>query len=142
MNKVVAAVVAAMLVAFGFVIATAASSAPKPSPTMLSAVVDVESTTQQATLVRGNGVVSAVWIGTDGFYHVTFDRDVSQCAYVATAGVSSAFTIADDDIILNVEPALDNNTGLAAPNAVTVEEWDGGTNTPHGTEGFHLIVEC
>jgi hypothetical protein len=138
----VASMLALVIVSFVVAFTRPAGGAPVRAPTMLSAVVFVEPTTQQATLVRGNGVTDAVWIGTDGFYTVTFNRDVSSCAYVATAGVPYSNSVADDDVILDVAPALDNNTGLPAPNGVSVEEWDGGLNAPHGSTGFHLIVEC
>jgi hypothetical protein len=37
-------------------------------------------------LTRGSHAVSSTYVGFGGIYRVTFDRDVSQCAYVATLG--------------------------------------------------------
>ncbi len=50
---------------------------------LMSAAVRVSGTT--ATLVRGSGVTSITRIGA-GLYQVIFDRDVTQCFYVATIG--------------------------------------------------------
>jgi hypothetical protein len=141
MRRTLWVLAAAWLVAVTAAVAvTPASSAPRPAPTMLSAVVFVEPTTQQATLVRGNGVTDAVWIGTDGFYHVTFNRDVSSCAYTATAGVPYWNSVNDDGVILNVAPASDGSGPL--PDAVTVQEYDAVLGRDNGSTGFHLIVEC
>jgi hypothetical protein len=121
-------------------VAIPASSAPRPTPTTLSAVVFVEPTTQQATLIRGNNVLSATWIGTDGIYNVTFNRDVSTCTYTATAGIPYWDSVSDDGVILNVAPAA-NGFG-ALPNAVMVQEYDAVLARGNGSTGFHLIVEC
>jgi hypothetical protein len=130
------------LVVMSFVVAFTrpAGGAPIKAPTMLSAVVFVEPTTQQATLIRGNGATSAAWTGTDGIYDVTFKQDVTSCTYTASAGVPYWNSITDDAVILNVAPASNGFGPL--PNAVMVQEYDAVLGRDNGSTGFHLIVEC
>jgi hypothetical protein len=53
---------------------------PGPAADLVWAVVDV-----LGQLTRGSHAVSSTYVGLGGgFYQVTFDQDVSDCAYVAT----------------------------------------------------------
>jgi hypothetical protein len=105
-------------------------SAPPVRPTVLTAVVNVD-----GTLARGSGAVSSAALGVDGQYEVIFDRDVSQCAYVATAGEATIFP-ADDAITLGVSPREGNVNG------VFLAEFDALLGRDSYSSGFHLIVAC
>ncbi len=100
---------------------------------MLSAVVNVD-----GTLARGSGAVSSKQIGADGTYAVEFTRDVTGCAYVATAGGALPFTPDPDDAItLGVAPY-----GEGGPNWVDLIEYDAILGRDSFSSGFHLIVFC
>jgi hypothetical protein len=84
------------------------------------------------SLARGLGAVSSRGTGLIGNYEVIFNRDVRNCAYVATIGRF--------------------NTGVAAPGEITVASRGGNNNGVFLTlkdsagnrraEGFHLVVTC
>lgn len=99
--------------------------------TALWAVVD-----DDATLVRGSGVVhtarTAFSSPGEGSYQVTFDQDVSECAYQATIGSPTPGGVM-------VAPLLHVIVG-PIPEGVAVS-----TSTPTGTSAdraFHLAVFC
>jgi hypothetical protein len=131
MRRLVAAcaftALAALLVA---VSATVSESAPPPRSTTLSAVVNVD-----GSLARGNGAVSSASLGVDGQYEVIFDRDVTQCAYVAVGGEATDFG-ADDAITIGVSRRQGN------PNGVFLIEYDAILMRDSYSSGFHLIVNC
>jgi hypothetical protein len=130
-----AAGVVAAVVALAAGLAVAAIPAPasaRPGPVTLWAVVNVD-----GTLARGDGATAAQATGVDGEYRVTFDRDVSGCAYVATAGEASAFTAGPDDAItFGVAP--DNQD----TSTVFALEYDAILARDSYSSGFHLAVFC
>ncbi|NEP12243.1 MAG: hypothetical protein F6K14_18955 [Symploca sp. SIO2C1] len=95
--------------------------------TGLFAVVNVN-----GTLDRGFGVVSSQKLMTGG-YEVTFNRNISSCAYVATIGSAAS-------------------SGIVSPAAISVIGRSGNANGLYvvtsdlsGTrkdEPFHLVVQC
>jgi hypothetical protein len=107
----------------------ARSGSPKVAGFM-SAVVNLD-----GSLARGYGAVSSVALGVDGQYDVTFNRDVSTCAYVANGGEATA-TSPDDAVVFTVAPREGNTR------AVFVQEWDGVLGYDSYSSGFHLIVVC
>jgi hypothetical protein len=112
------------------VLAAPSFSAAPVRPTVLTAVVNVD-----GTLARGSGAVSSEALGVDGQYRVTFNRDVSQCAYVGAGGEASAFP-ADDAITIGASPSD------ASVNAVFVQESAAILGYDSYSSGFHLIVAC
>lgn len=119
-------------------VTSGSSSASRPAaPTMLTAVVD-----KDGPLAYGVGAVSSRQVGADGSYEVTFDRDVSRCAYVAAAGdyTGDSYAGPDDAITMGAAPR-DGNV-----NAVYLIEFDaiGDELGPRDmySSGFHLIVVC
>jgi hypothetical protein len=84
--------------------------------------------TQQGTLARGSRVTAVTKLGI-GQYEVTFNGDVSQCAYIATT--TNAYSQA-----LGVFTA----GGHLSPNGVFVETKNQGGGLTDGP--FHLIVSC
>ena len=105
-------------------------SAAPVKPTTLTAVVNVD-----GTLARGSGAVSSEALGVDGQYVVTFNRDVSQCAYVGAGGEATPFT-SDDGITIGAAPSDSNS------NAVFIQEYDAVLGFDSYSSGFHLIVVC
>jgi hypothetical protein len=126
-------VAAAAALAAGLAVAAIPSAASaRPGPVTLWAVVNVD-----GTLARGDGAVTAQATGVDGEYRVTFDRDVSGCAYVATAGEATAFTTGPDDAItFGVAP--DNQD----TSTVFALEYDAILARDSYSSGFHLAVFC
>ncbi len=105
-------------------------AAPRTSTPTSWAVVNLD-----GSLARGRDAVSSAQLGVDGQYEVVFNRDVSQCAYVANGG--EATTIGPDDaIVLTVAPREGN------PSAVFIQEWDGVLARDSYSSGFHLVVTC
>jgi len=84
------------------------------------------------TLINGRKASDAGKVGmADNLYAVTFDRDVSQCAYVATL---TEITGGDNLGFVSTEPSGSD------PNDVIVETRDiGGSGDPRS---FHLQVSC
>lgn len=105
-------------------------AAPPVKTGPLAAVVNLD-----GTLARGNGAVSSLANGVDGQYVVSFNRDVSGCAYVASGGEATA-SGPDDAVVFTVAPAFGNTSG------VFVQEWDGVLAQDSYSSGFHLIVVC
>jgi hypothetical protein len=81
--------------------------------------------------VRGRGLASSAQTGT-GQYQVIFDRDVRQCAYVATLGDESASGPGTGQI--SVTSAASNVNGVR----VVTRTSDGALQD----RSFHLIVSC
>lgn len=86
----------------------------------MSALVDVG-----GTVLRGSRVVSTTYIGT-GVNLVDFDRDVSNCAYAATAY--------DPGRTMEVEPRFSDNPGVY----VVATDSNGVSND----SAFYLTVTC
>jgi hypothetical protein len=87
--------------------------------------------TNGGSIVRERGVVSSE--ETDpAVYEVTFNRDVSECAWSATVARNVAAEPASGEI--GVRPPADN------PNAVIVHTWDSAGNP--SINRFHLVVTC
>jgi len=80
---------------------------------------------------KSPGVVSVSKLSLAGWYRVTFNRDVSQCAFAATAYAhqGSAFATAGNEI------GTDGNTVRVE----TYAPFDGGIPV---NRAFHLIVTC
>jgi hypothetical protein len=94
---------------------------------VLSAVVDAD-----GTLARGSGVTTVDKYGT-GNYGVKFRRNVRNCTYVATIGLSGA---SGTETNSSIDVVSDN----ASVNGVFVDTEDfAGTQVDRG---FHLIVFC
>jgi hypothetical protein len=106
------------------------SAARSTTAVSLTAVVNVD-----GSLARGRGVVSSAQLGVDGQYEVVFNRDVSNCAYVASGG--EATTLPPDDAVVFTVAPRDGNA-----NAVFVQEWDGVLGRDSYSSGFHLMVVC
>jgi hypothetical protein len=84
------------------------------------------------TLAASSGVVGAVAHTTStGIYVVSFNRDVSQCAFIATIGVRNGGLPGDPEIAAN------NQTGF--PEQVVVETFLGATATDRS---FNVAVLC
>jgi hypothetical protein len=125
--------IAAVLIASALILGLVSfAEAGKPITTASSlwAVVNVD-----GTLVRGSGVTGTTFGDVDGVYWVEFNRDVSQCAYVAVGGEATTFP-ADDAITIGVSPSARN------PNEVYLIEFDTILNQDAYSSGFHLIVSC
>lgn len=97
-------------------------------PDVLSATVDAGIPT---TLVRGVGATEVVRLNA-GNYRVRFDRDVSGCTYVASAGQHTAGII--DDTAASTAPDVTDAF------RVVVRIFDVSGNLTDGS--FHLIVVC
>jgi hypothetical protein len=94
----------------------------------------VEATNSGATVVRGHGAIGAGWIA-NGLYFVAFDRDVTQCAYLATVG--STTNGASPMYSAGVEQRPSN------PTDIRVRTFDaGGLQSPGTGNGFHVGVFC
>jgi hypothetical protein len=104
------------------------SVAARTSLGQLWAVVNVD-----GTLARGRGATSSDSLGVDGQYEVAFNRNVSNCAYVATLGDATASTGAEG--VVTVAPR-DGNA-----NAVFVQTFDVLTGTETNLP-FHLVALC
>ena len=84
------------------------------------------------TVSASSGVVGAVaHTSSTGIYVVTFNRDVSQCAFLATIGVRNGGLPGDPEIAAN------NQTG--SPEQVVVETFLGATATDRS---FNVAVLC
>lgn len=130
MKRILAATILVMVGALGVTQLAEAGKPGPTAPTVLWAVVNVD-----GTLARGNGVVSTTFPEVDGVYWVEFNRDVSQCAYVATAGEATTFP-ADDAITFGV------SLSDRSPNEVYLIEFDTILNQDAYSSGFHLVVVC
>jgi type II secretory pathway pseudopilin PulG len=123
-------VVLGILAAILTVTLSSTSRAARSTTATLTAVVNVD-----GSLARGRGAVSSSQLGVDGQYEVVFNRDVSNCAYVASGGEATTFP-PDDAVVFTVAPR-DGNA-----NAVFVQEWDGVLGYDFYSSGFHLVVVC
>ena len=103
---------------------------------------------QDATLARGKHAVSSqkLQIGMNppvtGAYVVTFDRDVSQCAYVVTEGGDTGVVSAgiSDAHQIQVYPSTQAGANSVL---VTTSRRNFTNDTPELVAlGFHLIVAC
>ena len=140
MKRYIVAIVATVVLAAGLSLVTTASAArPAAGPSVLSAVVtlDLSTTPPTASLARGVGAVSAVATGVDGAFEVTFNRDVSNCAYVGGAGEASANTPGPDDAI-----TISTAPSAVSVNNVYVLEYDAILARDSYSSGFHLLVIC
>lgn len=100
-----------------------------PPTTTLWAVVS-----NKGVLVRGGtGTLSAIALLQPGAYEVVFDRDVSDCAYIATIGSTEAGPTSAGMIAVA--------TRLGNPDAVFVETF-GEKGKPTASQSFHLAVFC
>ena len=100
--------------------------APGALATALWAVVNTD-----GTLARGSGVTSSASLGT-GQYEVIFNRDVTSCAYVTSAGNPGIFT----------PPARMGGTAARFQNAngIFIELFD---NTGASVDAsFHVAAFC
>lgn len=129
MNRALALIIAA-LAALALNAGASAAGRPQATATALWAVVNTD-----GTLARGSGAVSSSQLGTDGYYTVTFNRDVSACAYTATGGAASASDVLDDAVIFTAQPATN-------PAGVLVLEYDAILGADSYSSGFHLVIAC
>ena len=88
--------------------------------------------TPAAAVLRGRGATAVTRL-SQGFYSVTFDRDVSGCTWNATYGEPA--TAGVDAKFATVRGAN------SAPNQVGVVIWDAAGAQADG-DGFHLVVNC
>jgi hypothetical protein len=85
-------------------------------------------------LVRGLGAVSSQAVQAPGYYFVTFDRDVSECAYVATIASFDEFLPTPGEItVTSTAP-----TGFPEGVFVTTHR----SNGPAEPKNFFLAVHC
>ena len=85
-----------------------------------------------ATVTASSGVVGSVaHTASSGIYAVSFNRDVSQCVFLATIGARNGGLPADPEISAN------NQTG--SPNQVVVETFAGATASDRS---FNVAVLC
>ena len=115
---------------FAVTLSSTSDAARSSTAVSLTAVVNVD-----GSLARGRGAVSSSQLGVDGQYEVVFNRDVSNCAYVASGG--EATTLPPDDAVVFTVAPRDGNV-----NAVFVQEWDGVLGRDSYSSGFHLVVVC
>lgn len=89
---------------------------------------------QNGTLARGKGATSSgyAFAGVLGSYRVVFNKNVSNCAYVATIGTEFPSTPISGEIA--VAPDVSN---VKAVHVVTRTSGGIATNKP-----FHLFVSC
>jgi len=113
------------------VLPSQAASRPAATPAPSWAVVNTN-----GTLARGHDATASAQDGSLGTYLVTFNKDVSGCAYVATAGVALSTDVTDDAVVFNVAPST------AGTNTVFVEEYDIILASDSYSTGFHLVVTC
>jgi hypothetical protein len=108
------------------------ASAPSLDPAGTTAALAVRHlwavVNQNGTLARGSRVTGVTWLGT-GQYEVTFDRNVSGCAYIATT--KNAYSQA-----LGIFTA----GGHLSANGVYVETKNQGGGLTDGP--FNLLVAC
>jgi hypothetical protein len=86
-----------------------------------------------SNLVRGDGVISSQRL-TDGNYRVRFVRNVSACAWSATAATDGA-SLPDG---FSVRVSLDTTEASRSQLIVRTN----GTNGAAADSGFHLLVFC
>jgi hypothetical protein len=86
------------------------------------------------TIAHGSGVTSVKNIdaSTGGFYAVTFDRRITNCTWIATAG--PAGNSAADTNIVDVR-------GTTGPRTVAVVDYESYETEGPG-QGFHILVAC
>lgn len=120
----------AVFAAVAVLVSAPAVLAAPPWPAPLWAVVRVD-----GSLARGGGAVSSAQFGALGYYQVVFNRDVTGCAYVVTAGEATALG-PDDAITFSVAP----REGVA--NGVAILEYDTILAQDSYSSGFHLVVVC
>jgi hypothetical protein len=103
--------------------------------TPLFAVIDGGSPSASAQLVRGNGATGVARQG-EGVVTVSFNQNVTGCAYTATAGDTGATQA--------VQPQLTSVSGQAGnPNGVLVRTSQvGGSGAAPVDTDFHLVVTC
>jgi hypothetical protein len=83
------------------------------------------------TLDRGTGAVSVAPLPAGGEYAVTFERDVSRCAYVVTQGGTTFATS------IGFASAVRRNGDPAGVYVRTYDQTGTAVN-----RAFHLIVQC
>jgi hypothetical protein len=115
-------------------LATNGSAAPARPAAVLSAVVGIN-----GNLVSGNGAVSARQLGADGWYLVTFDRDVSHCAFVGGAGdyPGDQYAGPATGVTIGIGPS---DTGDVT--SLSVGQYDTVLGRESFSSPFHLIVAC
>jgi hypothetical protein len=91
--------------------------------------------TGAGVLARGRGVTAVVRVAA-GRYHVTFDREVRTCAYVATVGDVSAAGPGTGTASVGSHPANANAV------EVRTVEYNGAGNPINENKSFHLLVNC
>jgi hypothetical protein len=89
-------------------------------------------------LSRGKGATAAAKLATPGFYTVTFDRDVSACAYQATVAATDTTTTPVGQVSAWSTPSQANTV------TVRTAQDDGTSGVPEdvNTLPFHLTVVC
>ena len=100
--------------------------APGAPATALWAVVNAD-----GTLARGSGAVSSTSLGF-GTYEVLFNRDVTGCAYVASAGTASSGS--PPDAFVSTSPRANDVNGVFLDARTST-----GDSVPNP---FHLAVFC
>lgn len=131
--RTVTALGAVLVLALSVPIAIHSAPPSKSGPMVLSAVVDVD-----GHLVYGIGALSSEAIGTDGYYVVAFNRDVSHCTYVGSSGdyLGDGYAGPDDAITIGVGPWAPD------VNKVEVVQYDTILQVDSYSSGFHLVVVC
>lgn len=82
-----------------------------------------------------SGTAAAASRGVEGFYFVTFDRDVSGCSPVASVGLTEGIGPTQPDAVANTF-----TSSTLFPNEVRVATYVKGEGQKDSS--FHLIVAC
>lgn len=121
------------VLAAGLVYDDDAEAARRPLLKTLWAVVN-----ENGTLDRAKGVTDSARIGT-GAYRITFNRNVSGCAYAATVDLSGAGEGHPGEVY--VDQSLDDPTNPPTPRQVDVLTFNS-SGTGNSDNQFDLIVHC
>ncbi len=127
------ALVTAGVLAAGLVYGDDAGAAKRPLLKTLWAVVN-----EDGTLDRSKGVTAGSRLGT-GAYRITFNRNVSGCAYAATVDVSGIGEGHAGEVYVSRND--DSQTNPTTPRQVDVTTTNSG-GTSNSDNQFDLIVHC
>lgn len=100
----------------------------------LSAVVR-----SNGSLVRGRGVLSATRI-TTGNYHVDFDRNVSQCAFLAGVSLPDGYVSISNEVPTVLKAGASNS--VVGRVLVTASGQSSTGSVVSRDKDFHLLVLC
>lgn len=132
-TAVLIALMAAMVLAAGLVYDDDADAARRPLLKTLWAVVN-----EDGTLDRGKGVTDSSRVA-EGAYRITFNRNVSGCAYSATIDLSGLGEGHQGEVY--VYQTLEDPSDPPTPRQVDVFTFNSAGTTSDDNQ-FDLIVHC